>query len=91
MFAPLLLAWLVRKLHPPAAAWAPYAALGGRLAVLAAPGDHWCPETHWEEVRSAAPAASFAVLPAARHDFVTCATATADVAARVAAEVRRRL
>lgn len=76
---------------PPSAAWAPYARLGPRLAVFAAPADHWFAEAHWRDVRAAAPDASFAVVDGARHDFVTCADQTARLAAAVAAEVRKRL
>ena len=76
---------------PREAAWAAYSRLGPRLAVFAAEQDHWFDRCHWDDVAAVAPAASFAVVQGAKHDFVTCAQTTQRVAAAVAAEVRRRL
>ena len=76
---------------PRETAWAAYSRLGPRLAVFAAEQDHWFPRPHWDDVAVVAPAASFAVVQGAKHDFVTCAHTTQRVAAAVAAEVRRRL
>ena len=75
----------------PAPAWAPYARLHARLAVIAAPNDAWFPAHHWAECRAAAPRAAFEEIKGVRHDFVTDAAATAATAAAAARLVRGML